>query len=241
LTSDSVRKLSVADVLARLKAQHSSHYLDLYNVMKGVTLAVAGVSFLELTVRHWSAGRLLLWLVAFGGSVLTYYGATAGATLLNQRPGLPDILFPMLLSVAELALIYRPGLGLEDRHPEWIPVDWFALLAGWSVLCGSVIAFVSRGLKAGLDNKAYSDDLVIVIEEYRDRLRIDLLSAFTAGVLALAAFFAWRVALLPAARWDEVTVALVMMVFILGGIDSQRKASAEIDESLRVAQQAEVP
>jgi hypothetical protein len=235
---ESVRKLSIADVLARLKARHSSHYLDLYNVMKGVTLAVAGVSFLELTVRHWSAGRLLLWLVAFGGAVLTYYGATAGATLLNQRPGLPDILFPMLLAVAELALIYRPGLGLEDRHPEWIPVDWFALLAGWSVLCASVIVFVSRGLKAGLDNNAYSEDLIVVIKNYRNRLRIDALSAFAAGALALAVFFVWHVGLLRATRWNEVIAALIMMVFILGGIDSQRKASAQIDKSLQVAQQA---
>lgn len=90
---ESVSVLSVIEVLRRRKDQHSSHYLDLYNVMKGVTLAVAGVSFLELAVSHWSVGRLLLWTVAFAGSALTYYGATAGATLLNQRPGLPTLCF----------------------------------------------------------------------------------------------------------------------------------------------------
>jgi hypothetical protein len=227
--------LTAAEVLARLKAQHSSHYLDLYNVMKGVTLAVAGVSFLEIVVRHWSSGRLILWLVAFAGSVLTYYGAVAGATLLNQRPGLPDIMFPMLLSVAELMLIYRPGLGLDDHHPCWMPTDWFALFSAWGLLCGCVIVCVSLGLRAGLRSKAYADDLIPIIENYRIRLRRDYLSALGAASLSLAVYVFWRIHLWPATRQSEVVVAALMFGFIAGGIYSQRSASQEIDNQLYAA------
>jgi len=219
--------LSVRDVLERLKARHSSHYLDLYNVMKGVTLAVAGVSLLEIVVRHWSAGRFLLWLAAFAGSVLTYYGATAGAALLNSRPSLPDIMFPMLLSVSELMLIYRPGLDIGSKA-EWIPTDWFALLAAWCVQCGFVIFFVSRGLRSS----RYTDTLKDVATAYRGRLRTDCVSAFGSGALSLAIFLVWHLHLVPDGRWVKGGAVALMLVFILGGIDSQRKASAEIDRRL---------
>lgn len=229
--SDTV--LSVGDVLKRRKEQHSAHYLDLYNVMKGVTLAVAGLSLLEIVVRHSAMGRLLLWLAAFAGAVLTYYGAIAGAALLNHRPALPDIFIPMLLAVSELMLVYRPGLGLDARHPEWIPTDWFALLAAWSLLCGCVIVTVSLGLKSGLEAKAYSEKLELVVEDYRDRLRVDYRMAFGTGLLSLAVFLAWRVQILSDSRWAEGGVAVVALGSIVGGIYSQRQSSREIDDNLR--------
>jgi hypothetical protein len=223
-----IRFSRLANVLKRRKEQHWSHYLDLYNVMKGVTLAVAGLSLLEIVVRHSAMGRLLLWLVAFAGAVLTYYGVIAGAALLNHRPSLPDILFPMLLSVSELMLIYQPGVGLDDPHPEWIPRDWFVLLAVWSLLCGCVIVFVSRGLRLG----KYSSALKPVASMYVNRLRIDSWSAFSCGALSLAIFVAWRLHLLSDSRCVEGGTAVAALGFIFGGLYSQREASRAIDKQL---------
>ncbi len=200
---ESDHALSIEDVVVRLKSQSSSHYLDLYNVIKGVTLGVAGVSFLNIAVPHWFMGRFLLWVVAFEGAVLTYYGAVAGATLLNRRPSLPDILFPMLLSVSELVLIYRPGLGLYaglsvERRAESMPTDWFAFLAVWDFMCGLVIISVSRGLKSSI----YDDTLRPVADAYGKRLNFDRNMALGTGLATLALFFLW---LLPSpARWTLV-------------------------------------
>jgi hypothetical protein len=215
------------DVQERLKARHSSHYLDLYNVMKGVTLAVAGVSLLEISEHHWPLGRLLLWVVALAGAVLTYYGPTAGAALLNGRLSLPDILFPMLLSVAELMLIYRPGLNINSRA-EWIPTDWFALLAAWCVQCSFVIFFVSSGLRSS----KHTGGLKTIVADYRQSLQRDYRSALGAGALSLAIFLGWCLQLVPDGRWEKIGAVAVMLAFILGGLDSQRKASDTINEHL---------
>lgn len=139
----------------------------------------------------------------------------------------------MLLSVAELMLIYRPGLGLADSHSEWIPTDWFALLGAWSILCGCVIVSVSRGLKSGLSSSAYSDNLAYVVRNYRDRLWFDYRSAFATGALSLVLFLAWRLDLAPDDRWAKGVAALVALAFIIGGIRSQQNASREIDANLQ--------
>jgi hypothetical protein len=234
MDANSNAALSVTDVQERLKARYSSHYLDLYNVMKGVTLAVAGVSLLEISVHHWPLGRLLLWVVALAGAVLTYYGPTAGAALLNGRLSLPDILFPMLLSVAELMLIYRPGLDIGPRA-EWIPTDWFAFLAAWCVQCSFVIFFVSRGLRSS----KHTGDLSTIVTVYREGLRSDCRSAFGAGALSLVIFFGWRLQIVPDGRWEKVGAVAVMLAVILGGLDSQRKASDKINAHLEKARARE--
>jgi hypothetical protein len=226
--------LSVTDVQDRLKARHSSHYLDLYNVMKGVTLAVAGASLLEISAHHWPRGRLLLWAVALTGAVLTYYGPTAGAALLNGRLSLPDILFPMLLSIAELILIYRPG---QDIGPgaEWIPTDWFAFLAAWCVSCSFVIFFVSRGL--GSSN--HTDALRTIVTVYRKGLRNDCQKALAAGGLSLAIFLGWHLHFAPDGHSEKVAAVIVLFAFILGGLDSQRRASNKINDHLQDARASE--
>jgi hypothetical protein len=189
-------QLTAEEVLARLKDRSPSHYLDLYNVMKGVTLAAAGLALLEITVQHWSTGRLALWLVAFAGAVLTYYGATAGSALLNNRPGFRDIAFPMALSLCELMLIYRPGIGI-DFHGEWMPTDWFALLAAWSLLCGLVIATVARAVRAS----SYADTMNgSVRDPYLARLTRDRRWATGSGCVTLLLFIGWEQGVLPAGR-----------------------------------------
>jgi hypothetical protein len=228
--------LTAADVQSRLQARHSSHYLDLYNVMKGVTLAAAGLSLLEITIGHPSTGRVLAWVVALFGAVLSYYGASAGAALLNWRPELPDILFPMLLSVAELMLIYRPGIDVGPRG-EWIPTDWFAILAAWSALCSVVIWRVSRSLLAGLQSDAYQAPLDSVVKDYRAALKEDCLGAFGVALLSLGAFAALR--LVPNVGHNHLVkgaVACVVLASLVRGLDSQRRASSNIDASLYTAE-----
>jgi hypothetical protein len=224
--------LTAVEVQDRLQARHSAHYLDLYNVMKGVTLAAGGLSLLEITIAHPSTGRALIWAVALVGAVLSYYGASAGAALLNWRPELPDILLPMLLSVAELMLIYRPGI---DGGPsgEWIPTDWFAILAAWSALCSLVIWRVSRGLLTGMQHAAYQPPLYDVIKNYRTALKEDCLGAFGVALLSLGTFVALR--LDPKAGHDHLlkaAVACAVIAALAHGLNSQRRASDAIDAGL---------
>jgi hypothetical protein len=224
--------LTATDVQDRLQARHSAHYLDLYNVMKGVTLAAAGLSLLEITIGHPSAGRLLIWVVAFVGAVLSYYGASAGAALLNWRPELPDILFPMLLSVAELMLIYRPGIDVGPSG-EWIPTDWFAILAAWSALCSLVIWHVSRSLLGGIQSDTYQPPLRDIIINYRAALKEDCLGAFGVALLSLGAFVALR--LDPKVGGDHLlkgAVACVVLAALVRGLYSQRRASGAINAGL---------
>jgi hypothetical protein len=227
-------RLSVTEVVDRRKAQRSSHYLDLYNIMKGVTLAVAGVSLTEIAVSHWAFGRLILWVVAFAGAVLTYSGAAGGVALLNHRPSLPDILFPMLLSVAELILIYRPGLAVDGLHAEWMPTDWFALAAAWSFCCGCVIAAVARGLTLALeqDPKGYASQLADTVTKYRNRMRSDRWFPFISTAITLGAFLVWRLRPTWASHTAKVGVALVLLAFIIVGIRRQIDASRKVDEDL---------
>jgi hypothetical protein len=239
MITDNDPTLTARDVLGRLKTRNSSHYLDLYNIMKGVTLAAAGVSLLEIAVRHWATGRLLLWIVALAASVLTYYAATVGAALLNQRPTTPDILFPMLLSISELMLIYRPGLGI-DAKAEWAPTDWFALLALWCFQCGFVIVFISRSLRVGRKRNMYDKNLVSTVDAYHTRLRVDSRMAFGSGIISLIAFLGWHLHLIYDGNWAKGGVALMMLGFIIGGIYSQQESSHKMDGHLATALSTEL-
>lgn len=223
--------LTADEVLARLKDRSPSHYLDLYNVMKGVTLAAGGLALLEITLQHWSAGRLAIWIVAFAGAILTYYGATAGSALLNARPGFRDIAFPMALSLCELMLIYRPGIGV-DAHGEWIPTDWFALLAAWCLLCSLVIATVGRAIRSS----KYSSTLDEKVKQpYLDRLNSDRLAAFLSGVFTLALFAAWELDILHAEHAYKAGAALIVFVVIAYAVYSQGETSRQLELNVLTA------
>jgi hypothetical protein len=226
--------LSVADVLERFKTQSASHYLDLYNVIKGVTLGVAGLALLSIAVPHPSLPRMALWLVGFEGAVLSYYGAVGGAALLSRRPSLRDIVFPMLLSVAELMMIYRPGAGELVHEPAhvWMPTDWFALLGAWQILCGCVIITVSQGLN-GSD---HHPRLKPVVEIYHEWITNDRNMAVFAGSVTLALFVVWNFDLdAPAwltGHWARGAFVALSAVFMAAGINNQQRCRRDINENL---------
>jgi hypothetical protein len=225
------RDLSVADVLERFKTQSASHYLDLYNVIKGVTLGVAGLALLSIAVPHPALPRVTLWLVGFEGAVLSYYGAVGGAALLNRRPSLRDIVFPMLLSVAELMTIYRPGGGELIHEPAhvWMPTDWFALLGAWQVLCGCVIVTVSHGL----DGSDHHPRLKPVIAVYKEWITTDRNMALLASSFTLALFAAWNFDLgAPAwltGHWARGVYVALSAVFMAAGINNQQRCRKDIN------------
>jgi hypothetical protein len=227
--------LTLAEVDDRLKAQRSVHYLDLYNVIKGVTLGVAGVSLLALTVPDWNSGRLLQWLVAFVGAVLTYYAAVAGAALLNRRPSLPDIAFPMMLSTAEFVLIYRPSVDL-GRHAEWMPTGWFAFLAAWDLLCGLVVLSVWRGMAR---RDEYEACLWNVVDAYRRRLIRDLAGALGTGFFVLLAVILWSTGAMPEDNRIKVAVLALALASHSYGVYSQGRSSKVIEQGLEQARRRE--
>jgi hypothetical protein len=226
--------LSPDDLAARLKDRAPSHYLDLYNVMKGVTLGVAGLAFLNIALPTWSTSRFVMWLVAFVGAVLTYYGVTVGAVLINVRPSLPAIALPMLLSVAERVLIYRPGLEVDHGG---MPNDWFAALAAWEILAATVIISVSSRLKSG----AYDDALRKTIADNRRRLRVDWCMALSSGSVTLIVSLLWATDTWPASSIVKYAFLALTVLTLFGGINSQAKASAEIAKNLERARQGQPP
>jgi hypothetical protein len=227
--------LTVDEVLARLKDRSPSHYLDLYNVMKGVTLAAGGLALLEITLQHWSTGRLAIWVLALAGAILTYYGATAGSALLNARPGFGDIAFPMALSLSELMLIYRPGTAV-DSHAEWMPTDWFALLGAWCLLCSLVILTVSRAIELSKYTLTLEEQ---VKRPYLDRLKKDRLASFFCGVATLALFTAWELQILPTEHIYKAAVVLIVFVVIAYALYNQGETSRRIEDSVLAASTAE--
>ena len=141
--------------------QSATHYLDLFSIVKAATLGVAGLALAKIPFEEPSAhqhvyphigARLALWLVAFESAVLGYCGPITGAALIRRRPGIPDIVAPMMLSVAEFVLVFRPSEGLEGNG---MPQDWFFCLATWELL--SVVNILIA--RAAVSRTVYSPTL----------------------------------------------------------------------------------
>lgn len=211
-------------MMARVKDHGPNHYSGLYNVMKGVSLAGVGLALVRLAGQGFPVGRMLLVLVALVGVFLTYYGQTVGLIIVNLRPSILDIALPMLLTVVELYIAYRPGIEHGDR----LPVDWFGGLAVWAALAASVIASVAWRLKCS----GYVSTLWPVAESYKAELWGDVKAASGLAVVAVI-FVGFRCTIgLPIAV-DYGFLAFV--VCVLGvGINSQGRTKTALARKLGI-------
>ena len=223
-TPESRHRLSHTDVMARIKDHGPSHYSGLFNVMKGVTLAGAGLALVKLGGQGFPAARLTLVAVALTGVLLTYYGQTVGFIVVHLRPSGLDIAFPMLLTVAELYIAYRPGIARGGG----LPTDWFEGLAAWAILAALVILSIAWRLK----RSNYAPALWPVIQEYKRELREDIVAASALGTLTIA-FIVCRGAIgLPSAV-DWAFLAVVLTVLGIG-INSQWRTKMRLARQLGV-------
>lgn len=208
----------------RVKEQGPSHYAGLYNVMKGVTLAGAGLALVNLSDQGVQPTRLALVAVALTGVLLTYYGQTVGFIIVHLRPSALDIAVPMLLTVAEFYVVYRPGVSGGGL----MPVDWFVGLAAWALLAALVIFLVSRRLRRA----SYSSALWPIIEEYGRELTGDVLAASALGAMTIG-YIVGRSILGSSTpvNWAFLAVVIGMLGI---GINSQRRTGLLMSRRLGV-------
>ena len=158
------------------------------------------------------------------GVLLTYYGQTVGFIVVHLRPSGLDIAFPMLLTVAELYIAYRPGIARGGG----LPTDWFEGLAAWAILAALVILSIAWRLK----RSNYAPALWPVIQEYKRELREDIVAASALGTLTIA-FIVCRGAIgLPSAV-DWAFLAVVLTVLGIG-INSQWRTKMRLARQLGV-------
>lgn len=210
--------------MGRIKDHGPSHYSGLFNVMKGVTLAGAGLALIKLGGQGFPGARLTLVAVALTGVLLTYYGQTVGFIVVHLRPSGLDIAFPMLLTVAELYIAYRPGLARGGT----LPTDWLEGLAAWAILAALVIVSIAWRLRPS----NYAPSLWPVIEGYKRELREDIIAASALAVSTIA-FVVCRAAigLPPAVDWVFLAIVLAMLGL---GINSQWRTKTWLARELGV-------
>jgi hypothetical protein len=210
--------------MVRVKNHGPSHYSGLFNVMKGVTLAGAGFALVKLSGQGIPAARLTLVAIALTGVLLTYYGQTVGIIIVHLRPSGLDIGFPMLLTVAELYIVSRPGIARGGS----LPVDWFCGLAAWALLAALVVVSIAWRL----ERSNYSSALWPIVREYKAELREDIIAASGLALLTVAFLLCQRmIALPPAASWGF----LALVLFVLGmGINSQARTRAKLSRELGI-------
>jgi hypothetical protein len=217
-------KLKHADVMARVKDHGPNHYSGLYNVMKGVSLAGAGFALVRLAGQGFPVGRVMLVLVALVGVFLTYYGQTVGLIIVSLRPSILDIALPMLLTVVELYIAYRPGMEHGDR----LPADWFGGLAVWAALAASVIASVAWRLNCS----GYVSNLWPIAEGYKAELWEDVKAASGLAVAAII-FVSFRCTIGIPVAVDYGFLAFVACV-LGAGINSQGRTKAALARRLGI-------
>jgi hypothetical protein len=195
------------DLAARLKQHSAAHYAGLYNVMKGVTLGSVGVGLGAIVVNSVPPGRLTLFGVAFLAVVITYNGASVGQTVVHLSPSLIDVVLPMALTVAELAIVGIPGF---DRSTALIPDSWLFALATWHFLAAAVVASIAYRLNAS----HYAPSIWRAVDRYRRRMRFDVKVATAGGIGTLAYWALREIGAVPStAGADYVFLGLVIWSF----------------------------
>lgn len=216
------RPLGTDRIADRLDEQRATHHLGLYNVMKGTTLAVAGLALLKLLVEEPSLQRVLLLAVALTAALLGYYAATVGGPVVNFRPSVLDIALPMALTLAELVLIGRTSeKPIVDGA---MPADWLLVLCAWQVLAGFMVGSVAFRLK-GL---AYAPELQMMAARYRRRQFTDFALATAQAALTFC-FWLLRHDVLPTMRWPEYAFIVVTLLMFSMAIRHQGATSREIE------------
>lgn len=215
-------RLGRDDVMSRIRDHGPNHYSGLYNVMKGVSLAGAGLALVRLAGQDFPTLRIVLVVVALIGVFLTYYGQTVGLVIVHIRPSILDIALPMLLTVLELYIAYRPGI---ERGGS-LPVDWFGGLAIWALLAASVIASIAQRL----ERSNYAPALWSVAEDYKAELREDIRAASGLAFVTVL-FVVVKITLGTPAVVDYIFLAGVIFVLCMG-INSQGRTRLALSQKL---------
>lgn len=215
------------DVLERLKSQTVNHYSGIYNVMKGATLAAAGVAMVSVLVEHLPFERALLLMVAFLAVIISYNGATVGQTIVHLHPSALDVILPMALTIAELIVVSLPGF---DKSPHSLPSDWLPALAVWQIMAGLVILSII----ARLEPAFYQDQLLTAVSDYRERLEFDWKCATGGGLVVIAYWLLSRVFFEAWTIWGYVDYVLlgVILVFFSAAIAHHGETRRELVTTL---------
>ncbi len=196
------------DLATRLKQHSASHYAGLYNVMKGVTLGSIGIGLGAFIVNSVPAGRLALFAIAFLAVVISYNGASVGQTVVHLPPSLLDVVLPMALTVAELAIIGIPGL---DPSPSLIPDIWLFAFATWHFLAAAVVFSIAYRLDAA----HYAPSIWPAVERYCDRMYFDAKAATAGGIGTVAYWVLRETGVVPATDASGyVFLALIACSFV---------------------------
>lgn len=212
------------NALQRLKDHSANHYIGLYNVMKGVTLAAAGLTVIRLTEGYpWQ--RLPLFVIGLLAIAITYNGALIGQTVVHLRTSLVDVLLPMALTVAEFVVI---GMAGAQPKAAAIPEYWFPALGIWQVLAACVVASVACRLREDM----YSPVLWPTVREYRSRQWVDVCGAGGSGAITLTV---WLVFGNELAEGGTAALLLLLFTFItlFGAMANHEQTRRQLEASLR--------
>jgi hypothetical protein len=214
-TASSPLHLTLADVRERWRHESRENFLFIYNVMKGATVAAAGLVIVQAGFHH--GGRYLYWLDSFLGLVLTYYGTSVGTLVIPLKLRLLDTVLPFALAVAEIVWFLTLGTG----HSNGPPRAWFVAYAVWAFLASATIwNVITHGHTAHadpLDNK-----LQDCLARHLRQLRRDRLASAANGLVGvLAAGLLYPV--INSSRFVAVAVALLLAVALARGIWEQQK------------------
>lgn len=98
-------QLTVSEIKDRIGKHTSIHYLTIYTVMKGVTLANAAYTLNIIFNAGLVKWQLIpFWLASFTAVILTYDATMVGLLIMAWLPRWQDIIFPFILVVIEFLL-----------------------------------------------------------------------------------------------------------------------------------------
>lgn len=207
--------LTSADVRERWRHESRESFLFIYNVMKGATVAAAGLVIVQAGFHH--GGRYLYWLDSFLGLVLTYYGTSVGTLVVPLKLRILDTVLPFTLAVAEIVWFLSLGAG----HSNGPPRTWFVAYAIWAFVASATVWNVMTH-----EHPAHADpldrELQDCLKSHLMQLRRDRLAAAANGVVGLLlAVLLYPV--ISSSRVVAVAVALLIAVALGRAIWEQQK------------------
>jgi hypothetical protein len=217
-------RFDLEDALARLKDHSAEHYAGLYNVMKGVTLAAAGLALVRLQTNGYTAERIPLLIVGLLAIIVTYNGALIGQTIVHLRTSWVDVTLPMVLTVAEFVLI---GFAVTGRPKEPMPESWLIALAAWEILAALVVCFVARRLKPS----RYTTLIWPTVRQYRASQWVDACAAGVTGIATLGFWGARSTRFFEGSLADHIFVALTI-VSLVGALIHHEQTRRQLELSL---------
>lgn len=205
--------LDIETVRQRLIALPRDDYLQVGGLMRGVTLAAATVVLLETLSPTHSASRwplLFAWATSFVIVILTYTAWARGTLLANSRGNVGDILWPLLVGVAEFSLfaVLSPKIVDPDIWGAWLLVlSCHALFAA---------ALVQNRICCTHVASDFSADLQELADRYLFWLRRDRFACLVAGCAAFVGWLFFSQVVHPCVSGDVYMKFYGVVVGVLG-------------------------